>query len=97
MFIEDSVGGHIHAKVMNLGDPAYTTQMFNKQLLEKNPWHLEGTSSRFLMRSGLSSTRVRGNRLMCKPDTTSCHLGGEGDWAVCGKAKLPKAIILKWC
>ena len=35
MFIEDSVGGHIHAKVMNLGDPAYTTQMFNKQLLEE--------------------------------------------------------------
>ena len=37
MFIEDSVGGHIHAKVMimNLGDPAYTTQIFNQQLLEK--------------------------------------------------------------
>ena len=44
MFIEDSVGGHIHAKVMNLGDPAYTTQMFNQQLLEKKslaPWRHE--------------------------------------------------------
>ena len=44
MFIEDSVGGHIHAKVMNLGDPANTTQMFNQQLLEKKslaPWRHE--------------------------------------------------------
>ena len=44
MFIEDSVGGHIHAKVMNLGDPAYPTQMFKQQLLEKKslaPWRHE--------------------------------------------------------